>query len=84
MKSINKKLANLIYNMTRQSVYILNKESIIKSFMKDYRGSMRYAVEYYLRGSIITRIKILKTINKIDRKIGLYKKENSIYECLKK
>lgn len=78
--SINNKLAELIWDIGIKSICILDKEHIIKSFMRSSPKSMGDTLEYKLNESINTRIEILRIIDKIDRKIGLYKKENSIYE----
>lgn len=78
--SINNKLAKLIYDIGAKYICILDKEHIIKSFMKSYSKSMGDTLECKLNYSIDTRIKTLRIIDKIDRKIGLYKKEDTIYE----
>lgn len=80
IRSINKKLEKLIKDIFIKTIPIINKESIIKSFMKSFPKSMNYTLENELKYSIIVRSNILKKIDKIDREIGLYKKEDTIHE----
>ncbi len=78
--SINNRIGKLMMRLGLMSMCIIDKEDIIKEFMSSYKKSMSKILEYKLKESIVSEVEILNIIKKIDKKIGLYKKENSIYE----
>lgn len=84
--SIDKKLHKLLSTLALRSgyIYVIDKEYIIKTFMKNHEKIMIKTFENSIYNSINKRIEVLKKIEKIDKKIGLFTKEIGIYEFLEK